>query len=96
MVHTLKILPYHFEDIAYGYKKFEIRKKDRDFKDGDVIALNEWIEPYTENGEQRGGYTGRFILARIAAIYEYPEYLRDGYVILALKEFNANLNKIYR
>lgn len=50
--HNLKILPKYFKAIVNGNKTFEVRKKDRDFKIGDQITLNEWKD---------GKYTGRSI-----------------------------------
>jgi len=41
MIHELKILPEYFEDVISGRKTFEIRKNDRPFKKGDLLALNE-------------------------------------------------------
>lgn len=82
MVHALKILPKHFKDIKDGVKTFEIRKNDRDFVEGDVLALNEWT-PDTET------YTGRFMFARINKIYHYPEYLKDGYIVIELGGFEG-------
>lgn len=49
MIHELKCLPEYFEALASGKKTFEIRKNDRGFKVGDLIALNEFEptdEPY--------------------------------------------------
>ena len=42
-LHELKINTVHFNEIAVGRKKFEIRKNDRDFKIGDKIKLREYL-----------------------------------------------------
>lgn len=47
MVHALKEHPEHFENVISGKKLFEIRKNDRDFKTGDLLALNEY-DPETQ------------------------------------------------
>ena len=42
MIHHLKIGPKYYSDIKEGYKTFEIRFNDRDFKEGDVLQLQEF------------------------------------------------------
>ena len=42
MIHELKILPQYFADVISGNKTFEIRKFDRPFHKGDLLALNEY------------------------------------------------------
>lgn len=59
--HKLKILPRWFEDVKSGRKNFEIRRNDRDFKEGDYLLLKEW---------ERGKYTGREITRKIQYIYQ--------------------------
>lgn len=87
MLHELKILPENFEDITNGRKDFEIRKNDRDYMEGDTLALNEY---------KRGKYTGRFHLAKIKKVYDYPDYLKNGYVILQLTNFgNFSVGAIF-
>ena len=52
MIHELKILPKYFNEILQENKSFELRR-DRGFKVGDTIVLNEWIEDekkYIKNG----------------------------------------------
>lgn len=38
-IHELKLDTEYFDDVKSGLKTFEIRKNDRDFKVGDVLAL---------------------------------------------------------
>ncbi len=40
IVHNLKIKYEYAEAVASGIKTFELRKDDRDFKEGDYIAFN--------------------------------------------------------
>lgn len=95
MVHELKIYPEHFNDIANNGKDFEVRKNDRDFASGDCLALNEWIPDEKQNGG--GSYTGRYLLATVIKVYEYPEYLQPDYVILSLKGFETYaLKKVFK
>ena len=39
MIHELKIWNEYFEEVFMGYKTFEVRKNDRDFKKGDTLIL---------------------------------------------------------
>ena len=75
-IHELKISPKYFEDVDANKKRFELRKDDRDYQVGDLIALKEY-----ENGE----YTGREIkyLPIVYILRDVPEYgLKEGYCIL--------------
>ena len=42
MIHELKILPHFFREGISGRKTFELRKNDRPFRKGDLLALNEY------------------------------------------------------
>lgn len=74
MIHKLKILPQYFEDKLQGMKKWEVRKNDRPFKDGDTLQLEEWSE--------ETGYTGRTLQEYIKKIYTDVSGIEDGYVIM--------------
>ena len=76
--HDLKILPEHFQAVWDGRKRAELRKDDRGFEVGDILALREW------NGE---AYTGSGIAVRVTHILRNcPEYgLADGFCILSIK-----------
>ncbi|MBQ7340366.1 MAG: DUF3850 domain-containing protein [Clostridia bacterium] len=43
MTHHVKIAPIHYEEIASGRKNFEIRFNDRNYKVGDIVALEEYL-----------------------------------------------------
>lgn len=92
MVHALKILPEHFEDIVRGKKRFEIRYNDRKFMAGDYIALNEY--GICDHIVMCGQYTGRSIIARIKAVFDYPDYIKQGYVVLQLEADDISCFKI--
>lgn len=74
-IHELKILPEYFEAVDENYKRFELRKDDRDYQVGDIVALEEW------DGEK---YTGKFTSRKIEYILrDCPQYgLADGFCIL--------------
>lgn len=77
MVHELKTLPEFFQAVKEGIKPFEVRKNDRKFEVGDSLYLREWT------GEE---YTGRKLIRIITYILENPLYVKEGYVILAIKQ----------
>lgn len=77
MIHQLKIWPEYFEAVASGQKNFEIRYNDRDFAEGDYLALNEYSED--------DGYTGRSCLVYVDYILEDSTFMRGGYVALGIK-----------
>lgn len=60
-IHTLKTLPQFFELIASGKKRFELRRNDRDYLEGDVLDLMEF-DP------KIGGYTGRRLRVQVTYI----------------------------
>ncbi len=78
MIHELKEHPKHFQDVLEGKKTFEVRRHDRDFQVGDLLALNE-IDPYS------GKYTGRCCLVYVDYILSDLDYCKTGYSILAIK-----------
>ncbi len=76
MIHQLKILPEHFDDVISGIKTFEVRRNDRDFHVGDMLALNEHDGAF--------GFTGRSCLVRTDYILSDAKYCKHGYVILSI------------
>ena len=78
MIHALKIIPPYFEDVLSGVKSFEVRLADRPYRKGDLLALNEY-------DEEKQRYTGRSCLVYIDYILSEPEYVKNGYVIMAIK-----------
>lgn len=76
MIHELKILTNHFNDVICGVKKAEFRFADRDYKVGDLIILREF-----HNNE----YTGASVTKCIGHITDLKGYA-DGYVMLSFKE----------
>lgn len=75
-VHELKILPQYYEAVRSRQKTFELRKNDRDFKEGDLIVLREY------DGEK---YTGRKITEKPIkyVLKDCSEYgLEEGYCII--------------
>ena len=73
--HELKTWPKYYKAVESGRKKFEVRKKDRDYRIGDLL----WLREYDPHG---GGYTGEETGRFIAYILDEPDFVKDGYVIL--------------
>lgn len=96
MIHALKTLPEYFDAVLSGRKTFEIRRNDRDYNEGDYLALNEW------DGEV---YTGRSCMVQIDYILYNSDFLEPGYVALSIKPcvvgsrakspFGLNREKLY-
>ena len=75
-IHELKILPEYYDAVRVGDKRFEIRKNDRNFKNGDVLRLKEW------DGEK---YTGEEVYALVRYILtDWQAGLKDGYCIMSI------------
>lgn len=74
-IHELKILPEYFEKVKDGSKLFEVRFNDREFKEGDLVILNEMCS---------GIYTGRKITKVIGYVLEDESYVKPGYVVFSL------------
>jgi uncharacterized protein YqfB (UPF0267 family) len=77
--HELKIWPDYFEDVLTGTKTFELRDgRDRDFKVGDVLFLQEWRPSVRE-------YTGRSTSVVVTYILRDVGGLEPGFVVLGIK-----------
>lgn len=81
MLHALKTIQPYFKELQVGDKTFEVRKDDRPFKKGDDLVLQEWDD---ENKQ----YTGQELFFTITyTLRNISKYgLKDGYVILGIKE----------
>jgi hypothetical protein len=75
MIHELKILPEYFNAVVSGEKTFEIRKNDRPFHKGDLLALNEF----------NGQYTGNSCLVYVDYILDNPDYVKQGMIVMGIK-----------
>lgn len=76
--HVLKTWPDMFQAIVDGRKCHEFRKNDRDFAEGDILALREY-EPAGDH------YTGRSVSAVIGSISYGPEWgIPEGYAVFTL------------
>ena len=95
VTHHLKTWPEYFLEVRAGNKYFELRKNDRDFKQGDTVILEEYVPDTRPEEEKRGnsiaGYTGRKIELTISFIlYSNPALgLPDGYCIFSFNAFRT-------
>jgi hypothetical protein len=78
-VHELKILPQYFNAIVEGVKTFEVRKNDRNYQVGDILYLREYDFLTFPD------YTGREVYVKVTYILSDPEYVKEGYVVMAIK-----------
>lgn len=77
--HNLKILPIHFYQVGNGFKKVELRKNDRDFKENDILCLEEW-SPFDNE------YTGKECNVRVTHILQGGMYgLDKDYVAMSIE-----------
>lgn len=77
-IHEVKILPEFFCHGVMGRKPFEVRRNDRGYKDGNILRELEW-PPY-------GGCTGRVLEREITYVLDNPDYCKEGFVVLGLRE----------
>ena len=75
--HYVKILPEYYIAVEKGIKTFEIRFHDRDYQVGDILHLQEYC------GDQ---YTSRELTKEICYMIEKPEYCKEGFVVLGIKD----------
>lgn len=86
-IHELKTDLDVFRQVQKGWKTFEIRKNDRDFKLRDILHLR--ATSYSGEEMKRGKpleYTGEELLCEVIGILHGPLYgLIDGWVIMYIK-----------
>jgi len=82
-VHVLKLWPQFVDPIAYGRKRFEIRRADRDFRVGDILHLREWFP-------ERGEWGPRNITCFVTYILHGPAFgIEEGFCAMSI-EMPAN------
>ena len=92
-IHELKLDTEYFDDVKSGLKTFEIRKNDRDFKVGDVLALTSFeyghyvkkaIVSYSGNAvyDRATQQEAETIFFDITYITDYEQ--KDGYVVMSI------------
>lgn len=81
MKHYLKLTQPYFDEVAFGSKKFEVRKKDRDFQEGHFLILQEY-DTATDT------YSGHKVNTIITYILDDERYCKDGFVIIGFEIMN--------
>lgn len=76
MIHELKIYPEYFKAVISGEKTFEIRKNDRPFHKGDLLALNEF------DGQN---WTGNSCLVYVDYILSNTDFVKKDMVVMSIK-----------
>lgn len=87
--HQLKTINPFFTDVWEGRKTFEIRYNDRDFKVGDIL----WLEEYVNQGSGRGVFKNRVIVARIDYMVTHEDLelaLQEGFVCMSITVLERN------
>ncbi len=96
-IHELKLDEEYFDDVKSGLKTFEIRKNDRNYQVGDLLALSRF-----QNGHYFATRAGFYlkkenqqqivslneadtILMEVAYITDYEQ--KDGYVVMGIKPY---------
>ena len=93
-VHELKLDDVYFDDVKYGIERFEIRKNDRDFQEGDLLALSrykdgEYIRKVMLKGQQITDiHDAETILMSVDYITDYEQ--KEGYVVMGISLFGTN------
>ncbi len=77
--HHLKIEPKWFKEVLLKLKKFEMRYNDRDFKERDILILEEY-DP------QKKQLTGNKVAREVSGVFENLPGLKKNYVVLQIKE----------
>jgi ASC-1-like (ASCH) protein len=72
--HELKIHPKYYQEVKSGNKRFEIRKNDRNFKEGDEVMLKEFADGHYTHAEPLWAYIGY--------VTDYEQ--KEGYVVFSL------------
>lgn len=88
--HELKCDPEQFDLVASGFKRFEIRKNDRDFRDGDQLLLREtWVSGRAMASGAELKYTGRECLVLVLHVMTGGKYgLEQGYVVMSISKLS--------
>ena len=86
-IHVLKCWPESFDAVLAGRKRFEIRKRDRDYQVGDYLVLRRFdpeLKEYTDIGFGRD-FGGAWLMRLVTYMTVGTEpWAFEGFVVLSL------------
>jgi len=93
-IHDLKSAPLPFMHVRDGRKRFEVRKNDRDYHQGDLVVLREFVASQNAEARFRAAtgicrpvvldYTGSVAGPFRIGYVEKGEFVPDGYCVFEL------------
>lgn len=87
MVHAVKAYPEYYNGLATGDKTFEVRKKDRPYEVGDILAVNEFIPAKQTEFDINADLLVPFRKIATAFQVAMSRKVKDGYYTGACKLF---------
>lgn len=88
-VHRLKTLPEYMYRVHSGQKTFEVRRNDRDFQVGDILALEIHYPPDHHDRESRNNFGGTVwqINAKVTYVLPGGQFgIEPGYCIMGIEK----------
>ena len=90
--HYLKLHDRYFDAVKYGFKRFEIRKNDRDFRVGDTLVLTRICddEQIPLNSIYVPAQSNEKINAKVTYLLkhdDFPDGIPEGYVVMTIEVF---------
>ncbi len=77
--HHIKCWPIYYESLRSGIKNFEVRKDDRNYKEGDKLVIGEY-DP------EKCNYSGSYIIKEITYKLNGGNFgILPGYCVLGIK-----------
>ena len=84
--HDLKLNDKYFDDVVLGFKTFEVRKNDRDYKVGDTLTLHRVDDNGCYMEKAYKGWTKLFVEVTYILTHEdFPAGVPEGYVVMSIK-----------
>ncbi|WEA53357.1 DUF3850 domain-containing protein [Weissella paramesenteroides] len=93
-VHELKLDDVYFNDVRDGKKTFEIRKNDRDFEEGDLLALSRYKDGsycywnFFSKFHNSDIHNADTLLMLVTYVTDYEQ--KDGYVVMGISPLIPN------
>lgn len=89
MIHVLKTLPEHFNDVLNKGKLNEVRLNDRDYKVNDILRLREY-DPKRSTTNEIDKYTGcQFDCKVLHILKDFPDGLKINYIVMSIVQISG-------